>query len=317
LATDGRAPLVAINMPCYHQLAYARRSVAAILAQTFTDFQLTLLDDGGSDDYAAYVASLGDPRVHYHRNPFRLGAMRNMFEAIAFGRSRYTLAFHEDDLLSRGYLAAAVRILESRPSCAFVAAQIHEFRAEPSPSDLAAAGTDPEYVVYPSGAEFLRGIFRGVEPMFGSVVYRRAAVAGVAPRHDDFATLVDRPYLLSVLGAGSGAVIRDPLAWYRAAAAGDARHQTMRAEHIIRLFTLYHATLPQPLTLQDQALFFGYSGYWLFRLYDLTPEESRPPFRSFLFRAWRQGLYQPKWRGRFGLRLIRRALVGTSSPTTS
>jgi glycosyltransferase involved in cell wall biosynthesis len=317
LETEARAPLVAINMPCYRQLEFARRSVPAILAQTFTDFELTLLDDGGSDEYAAYVASLGDPRVRYHRNPVRLGAMRNMFEAIRFGRGKYTLAFHEDDLLSRGYLAAAVGILESRPDCAFVAGQLREFHAEPSPSDLSGASDYPEFEMFRSGAEFLRGIFRGTEPMFGSVVYRRTAVASVVPRHDEFATLVDRPFLLSVLDGGSGAVIRESLAWYRAAAADDVRHQTMRVEHIIRLFTLYKATLPQPLTRLDQALFFGYSGHWLFRLYDLTPEDARPSFGHFLIRAWRDGLYQPKWRGRFGLRLVGRALVGWPSRRAS
>src|SRR5579864_1927588 len=132
-------------MPCYRQLNYARRSVAAILAQTFTDFELTLLDDGGSDDYAQFVASLGDPRVRYHRHPARLGAMRNMFEAIIFGRGKYTLAFHEDDLMSRGYLSAAVSILEGQPACAFVAGQLQEFRTEPSATDLARAGDDREY----------------------------------------------------------------------------------------------------------------------------------------------------------------------------
>jgi glycosyltransferase involved in cell wall biosynthesis len=317
LATEVRAPLVAINMPCYRQLEYARRSVAAILAQTFTDFELTLLDDGGSDDYAQFVAALGDPRVRYHRHPVRLGAMQNMFAAIVFGRGTYTLAFHEDDLLSRGYLAAAVGILESRPDCAFVAGELREFHNELSPSDLAATAEYPEYGVFRSAPDFLRAIFRGTEPMFGSVVYRRSAVASVAPRHDEFATLVDRPFLLSLLDAGSGVVIRERLAWYRAAAADDMRHQAMRVDHIIRLFALYKAALPQPLTPQDQALFFGYSGYWLFRLYDLTPDDARPAFGRFLVRAWREGLYQPKWRGRFGLRLIRRALIGSPSRPAS
>ncbi|MFI5179365.1 MAG: glycosyltransferase family 2 protein [Vicinamibacterales bacterium] len=315
MATDTRAPLVSVNMPCYHQLDYARRSVAAILAQTFTDFELTLLDDGASDEYAAFVSSLGDSRVRYHRNPMRLGAMQNMFEAIVFGRGTYTLAFHEDDLMSRGYLAAAVAILERHPACAFVAGHLREFHSEVSPSDLAKAGEYPEYEVFQSGAEFLRGILRGAEPMFGSVVYRRAAVAGVTPLHDEFATLVDRPFLLSVVDGGSAAVIREGLVWYRAAQADDTRHLAMRAEHIFRLFALYKSTLPQPLSPQDAALFYGYSGYWLFRLYDLTPADARPAFRAFLFRAWREGLYQPRWRGRFGLRLIKRALLG--SPTGS
>ena len=62
-----RTPLVSITIPCYRQLPYARRAVASILAQTFGDFELTLADDGASDEYRDYVAALGDARVRYQR----------------------------------------------------------------------------------------------------------------------------------------------------------------------------------------------------------------------------------------------------------
>ena len=130
---------------------------------------------------------------------------------------------------------------------------------------------------------------------------------GIA-RHDDYATLVDRPFLLSLLDRWSGAVIHEPLAWYRAAPEADQRHSAMRVDHIFRLFRTYKALLPQPLSAADESLFYRYSGYWLFRFYDLTPAESRPAFGAFLMRAWREDLYRPRWRGRFGLRLIARAL---------
>src|SRR3954463_13100051 len=100
-------PLVSVNIPCYHNLEQARRCVASILAQSMTDVEVTLLDDGASDEYREYVAALGDPRVRYVRNPVRLGAMRNMFAAIGAGSAPYSIAFHEDDLLGRHYLEAA------------------------------------------------------------------------------------------------------------------------------------------------------------------------------------------------------------------
>jgi glycosyltransferase involved in cell wall biosynthesis len=302
-------PLVSITVPCYRQLDHARRCVSSILAQSFGDFEVTLLDDAGSEEYRRLVESLGDPRVGYRRNPARLGAMPNMFQAIGEGRAKYSLAFHEDDLLGRDYLAAAVAILESHPECGFVAAELHEFRDESLDADLSRPAIYPAYELYPSAVEFLRAIFRGVNPMFGSVVYRRAAVneVGHAP-HEEFGTLVDRPFLLAILHNWSAAVIREPLVWYRRHN-DDARHETMTAEHILRLFRTYRATMPAPMSKLDQALFYTYSGYWLFALYDLVADEHRPPLRQFLFRVWREGLYQPKWHGRFGLRLVQRAIV--------
>jgi glycosyltransferase involved in cell wall biosynthesis len=308
-----RVPLVSINIPCYRQLDLARRSIDQILSQTFGDFELTLLDDGESDDYREYVRALGDPRVIYQRNPVRRGAMQNIFAAITAGRGKYTLAFHEDDLLSRGYLAAAVDTLERNPACGFVAAEMRQFDREPSAAELRAIVSKADFDLYGSAAGLLRAILSGVEPMFGSVVYRRAALAGIVPQHDVFSTLVDRPFLLSLLGRWSAAVIHDPLAWYRAPPADDKRHHAMSAEHIVRLFQRYRSLLPEPMGPQDQALFYTYSGYWLFRLYDLTPDHARPSLGAFLFRVWREGLYQPKFRGRFGLRLLAKAVVGSRS----
>jgi glycosyltransferase involved in cell wall biosynthesis len=306
---ESRAPRVSINIPCYHQLAQARRCIETVLAQSFGDFEVTLLDDGASDAYRDYVQALADPRVRYHRNPVRLGAMRNMFEALVSGRGGYVLAFHEDDLLGRHFLSAAVGILDAHPSCGFVAAELREFDADPSDEQLAAPAQAEAFDLFATPADLLRAILGGVEPMFGSVVYRREALAGVPVEHDAYGTLVDRPFLLAIMRQWSAAVLRDPLVWYRRHP-DTVRHQGMHADHILRLFTLYRSLLSQPLGDDDQKLFYQFSGYWLFTLYDLTPDDQRPAFARFLYDVWHQGLYQPRWRGRFGLRLIQRALLG-------
>ena len=307
-------PLVAINVPCYHQLPYAQLAIASIRNQSLEDLELTLLDDGASDDYARYVASLGDARVRYQRNVERLGAIRNMFGAITAGRGTYTLAFHEDDLLSTSYLASAVEILERHPSCAFVACQLREFSDEPSATALGTTFSPTAHDMFANGAELVRGILRGVEPMFGSVVYRRAALDGVEPDHEGYATLVDRPFLLSIMSRGwSAAVIRDRLVWYRHHDEGDTRHLAMSTDHVLRLLRTYREALPEQWSDDDRTAFFTYTGYWLFELYRLTPPGQRPPVWKYLLRAWRQGLYNPRARGRFGVRQIQRALRNQTS----
>ena len=313
--TPDRAPLVSITIPCYRRLDQAQRCIASILAQSFGDFDLTLADDGKGDDYREYVAALGDSRVRYQRNPVRLGAMRNMFQAIGAGTGKYTLAFHEDDLLGQHYLSSAVGILEHHPDCAFVAAEMREFEREPRAEQLAWSARHPTYDLFASPADFLRAVLAGLEPMFGSVVFRRTALAGIVPQHEEYGTLVDRPFLMDIMQRWSAVVLRDPLVWYRHHS-DNARHKGMTAAHIRHLLTRYRSTLSTPMSPADQALFYTYSGYWLFALYDLTPDDQRPPFGRFLFRVWKDGLYQARWRGRFGLRLIARALFPGSAPTS-
>lgn len=307
------APLVSVNVPCYRQLPLNRRAVETIRAQSFANLEITLLDDGASDEYRQSVESLGDPRVRYVRNPERLGAMRNMFAAIGTGSGQYAMAFHEDDLLSAGYIEEAITILESHPRCGFVACELREFTAEPTATELARHIPGPAYDVFKSDTDLVRGILRGINPMFGSVVYRRAALEHAHADLERFATLVDRPYLLSIMKSGwSAAVIREPLVWYRHHE-DDARHRAMTADHVLRLLRTYRDCLPAQWTGQDQALFFSYTGYWLFELYRLTPAGQRPPVWRYLLRAWREGLYNPRARGRFGLRQMQRALLNRTS----
>ena len=312
VTTPTPLPLVSVVLPCYRQLALARRAIDSIRAQTYTNLEITLLDDGASGDYREYVESLGDPRVRYHRNEDRLGAMKNMFAAIAAGRGEFTMACHEDDLLSSGYLAAAAGILQSNPSCGFVACQLNEFTQDPPPSQLNHDVPHPAYEKFATSTDLVRGILRGTaDPMFGSVVYRRAALNGVVPDHARYATLVDRPFLLSIVECGwTAAVVREPMVWYRQHPRdGDMRHLAMTADHILQLLDTYRSKLPPRLTREDRALFFSYSGYWLFELYRLTPPDQRPVVWTFLFHAWRKGVYDPRARGRFGLRQIQRALL--------
>ncbi len=308
--------LVSVTLPCYRQLDLARRAIDSIRAQTYPHLEITLLDDGESDEYAQFVRSLNDPRVRYQRNIQRLGAMRNMFAAIDSGAGEYVMAFHEDDLLSVDYIAAAVGILETHTSCGVVAAQLHEFVHDPPVAALARRVPYPAYEKFSTAAELVRGFLRGTaDPMFGSVVYRRDAVAGVVPNHERYATLVDRPFLLSIVERGwMAAVIREPMVWYRQHHhERDTRHLAMTAEHILELLATYRSKLPERLTPEDSALFFAYTGYWLFELYRLTPPNQRPAVWRFLLRAWRRGLYDPRARGRFGLRQIQRALLNQTS----
>ncbi len=308
------APLVSVNIPCYRQLDLARRSIRSILNQSLPDIEITLLDDGASDEYRDWVAQLADPRVTYHRNPSRLGAMRNMFAAITAGRAPYTIAFHEDDLMGRRYLEAAVQILSEHPRCAFVACQLREFDTDLTDAELAAGGSPAAFSLCATPADFVRTIVGGVEPMFGSIVYRRAALDGAHADHERLQTLVDRPFLLSILEGGwQAAIVDDPLVWYRHHGEGDTRHLAMTADSVLRLLSTYRDTLSAHWSAGEEAAFFEYSGYWLFELYRLTPEAQRPPIWRFLLAAWRKGLYNPRARGRSGIRQILRALSNQTS----
>lgn len=68
LRSKGRwmdCPLVSIIMPAYNHARFIRRSMASLLAQTYPNWELVVVDDGSTDNTAEIVKSYRDPRIRY------------------------------------------------------------------------------------------------------------------------------------------------------------------------------------------------------------------------------------------------------------
>lgn len=69
---------IAVIIPAYNHAHYLRQSIQSVLDQTFTDWELAVVDDGSTDDTPALMASLLDPRLRWVRQPNAgLSAARN------------------------------------------------------------------------------------------------------------------------------------------------------------------------------------------------------------------------------------------------
>src|SRR6185436_20296041 len=76
----GCMPAVSVIMPAYNVEPYVADAIRSVLAQTFDDFELVVVDDGSVDGTAGVVAGLAesDPRVRLVRQPNRgLAGARN------------------------------------------------------------------------------------------------------------------------------------------------------------------------------------------------------------------------------------------------
>lgn len=65
------APLVSIIVTCFNQAHYLEKSVKSVLAQTLTDLECIIVDDGSTDNTSEIAALLvnSDPRVQYFPKP--------------------------------------------------------------------------------------------------------------------------------------------------------------------------------------------------------------------------------------------------------
>jgi glycosyltransferase involved in cell wall biosynthesis len=122
------APEIAVVLPAYNAAAYLEEAVRSVLAQTFTNFELIIVDDCSSDETPAIAQRLaaGDPRIRVIRNStnLRAGACRNIGVSAVSSSVRYIAAMDADDRCRKDRLQRQFDFLESRSDCAFCGSSI-------------------------------------------------------------------------------------------------------------------------------------------------------------------------------------------------
>jgi glycosyltransferase involved in cell wall biosynthesis len=103
-------------MPAYNVQPYIGDAIRSALAQTYTDFELIVVDDGSKDGTADVVRELADrdPRIQLVQQGNRgLAGARN--SALRAARGAFFALLDSDDLWEPDFLAEQMAILEARP----------------------------------------------------------------------------------------------------------------------------------------------------------------------------------------------------------
>jgi len=109
-------PTVTIVISIYRRSDYLRQALASALAQTFTDFEILVSDDGPSQQIADTTAAFADSRIRYRHNGRNLGIALNHYASYHEARGRYIANLNDDDLWEPTFLATLVPALESDPT---------------------------------------------------------------------------------------------------------------------------------------------------------------------------------------------------------
>ncbi|WP_284010719.1 glycosyltransferase family 2 protein [Haloarcula pelagica] len=113
--TGADRPRVSVVVPTYNRADTVGRAVESALAQTVTDIEVVVVDDGSTDDTAAVVTGIDDERVRYlahERNRGRSAARNTGIEAA---RGEYVAFLDSDDRWLPGKLDRQLAELSRRP----------------------------------------------------------------------------------------------------------------------------------------------------------------------------------------------------------
>lgn len=78
---------ISVILPAYNSEDYIKRAIESVLNQTFTDFELIIINDGSTDDTLNIINSFSNPRIRLiNQENIGPGASRNRALRIARGR---------------------------------------------------------------------------------------------------------------------------------------------------------------------------------------------------------------------------------------
>jgi glycosyltransferase involved in cell wall biosynthesis len=116
MSSDAGARLkVSIIMPTYRRSHTLMRTVQSVRAQTYSNWELIIIDNEGRADYR-----FNDPRISVHVHAERPSASYARNQGVSYARGELVCFFDDDDYMFPNYLEAFVKAFEENPSVKMV-----------------------------------------------------------------------------------------------------------------------------------------------------------------------------------------------------
>lgn len=208
-------PKVSVCIPSYNHARFLPAAIESVLAQTFKDFEIIIVDDGSTDEsleiarhYAADYPAL--IRVFTHPEQHNKGVSATVNLAYQKTRGEYWSGLPSDDVLHPDKLAHQVEILDAHPDVGWVYGPgVYIDEEGRRLLEMGLFGSDVR-----SEPDSLEGLIqRNVVP--GMSVLMRRSVSEAVGLHDESLVYSDWEYWIRMLVHSPVTYIDRPLIFYR------------------------------------------------------------------------------------------------------
>ena len=113
-------PLVSVLMTTYNRSQYIGEAIESVLASTYQNFELIVVDDGSKDNTVDIAKSyLKDKRVNVYINEKNLGDYPNRNKAASYATGVYLMYVDSDDKILPDGICKCVSAMDSLPESSF------------------------------------------------------------------------------------------------------------------------------------------------------------------------------------------------------
>jgi glycosyltransferase involved in cell wall biosynthesis len=264
------SPTVSVVVPVYNTERYVADTIDSILKQTFTDFELIIIDDGSRDRSPQILRELAakDARIRLTLRENR-GIVRTRNELLEQCRGKYMAVNDSDDLSMPTRLEKQVAYLESHPDCVLLGSRV--MLMDPFGSPVCPTG---QKLVHEEIEKELLGNGGGWALVQSAIMARVDVVRRIGGyRGEEHNLAEDHDLFVRLAEVGRVANLEEPLVWYR-------RHHTSLTH------TLYQAKKQKHVQVKEWILKGAYERRGLKLPESWTFEPWRPTPRDEQSRQW-------------------------------
>lgn len=193
-----------VVMPVHNGLPHLDASIASVLAQTFEDFELVVLENGSTDGSAERLEwwASRDPRITVHRTDDRLGGAASSHAVVELARAPIVARMDADDVAAPVRLERQLAVMTDNPDAALITT-LHGY-------------LDADGQQIRGGDRWSLGPGSAPMPFSGGcLMFRRDAYEQVGGYREVEGTWEDLDLCVRLAGAGRVLVIPQPLYWCR------------------------------------------------------------------------------------------------------
>jgi len=160
------APTISVIMSVYNGERYVARALFSILAQSFSDFEVIVVDDGSGDATADIVTSIRDDRIRLVRQE-NSGITKSLNRAILLARGKWVARHDADDFSIFNRFEVQLRYLDQHPDVGILGSNCF---IQPE-----RVGVVNEIYDYPQNHEEIMAVFTTYNPIVhGAIMIDRA-----------------------------------------------------------------------------------------------------------------------------------------------
>ena len=109
--------MISVVIPLFNKADSIQATLQSVCSQTFTDFEVIVVDDGSTDDGGIVVEQYPDDRIRvFHKNNSGVSSARN--RGIQESLGQYIALLDADDQWDKHYLQEQVRMIQDFPEAA-------------------------------------------------------------------------------------------------------------------------------------------------------------------------------------------------------